>query len=167
LPGAAWICVRIWLFQGSKYFANEKFFPRPESAIVLGLRRVLGAAVPETAIKSDGADLQPLRKPENRTSGFIFTPAFVGAYQTFYFPTAISVTSGVHYYFQPVIQSGDDFDAFGSYTSYIGGAEYYQGAQLGGNELWFQEGIVAAPEPSSSLLLLLGTGILFYVRRRK
>jgi hypothetical protein len=32
-------------------------------------------------------------------------------------------------------------------------------------DLWFQEGIIAVPEPSAAGLVLLGGGMLFYFRR--
>jgi len=101
------------------------------------------------------------------------TPAFfpnfyyANAYPTFYFPTAISVTPGVQYFFQPIIQSGDTVGIFESDGSYVGGNLIEEGVVIPNHNLWFQEGIVAAPEPSSSLLLLVGSGILFYARRRK
>jgi len=101
------------------------------------------------------------------------TPAFfpnfyyANAHPTFYFPTAISVTPGVQYFFQPILQSGDTVSAFFSEGNYVGGSLIGDEGVIPNHDLWFQEGIVAAPEPSSSLLLLVGSGILFYARRRK
>jgi len=45
-------------------------------------------------------------------------------------------------------------------TFYVGGAPHPDDL-----DLWFREGIVA-PEPSSALLILIGAGVLTYVRRR-
>jgi len=97
----------------------------------------------------------------------VFFPADYFGYPTFYFPTPISVTPGVQYFLQPIVQSGYTFGIFDFYGSYVGGNLVEEGVVNPNAELWFQEGIVAAPEPSSSLLLLVGSGILFYVRRRK
>jgi hypothetical protein len=72
----------------------------------------------------------------------------------------------VTYFFQPVVQSGDSWSvvAYNSYN-YQGGNAFEQGLSLPSIDLWFREGIVV-PEPSS-LSLLIGSGVLFYVRRAK
>jgi hypothetical protein len=102
------------------------------------------------------------------TPVFIYiTPAYADVFQTFYFPTAISVTPGVQYFFQPIDQSGDTIGAINSEGTYRGGNQIIGGVVRPNYDYWFQEGIVAAPEPSPSLLLLVGSGILFYARRRK
>jgi hypothetical protein len=84
----------------------------------------------------------------------------------FLFATLVSVTPNTTYYFQPVVLSGDIvmLGRFIPGSDYAGGVEYYQGAP-GFDDLWFREGIVV-PEPSSSLLLLLG-GFVAWCRRRK
>jgi len=97
----------------------------------------------------------------------VFFPVNYSGLSTFYFPTAISVMPGVQYFFQPIVQSGDGFIASKSEGIYLGGDQIIGGIARPNNDLWFQEGIVAAPEPSLSLLLLVGSGILFYARRRK
>jgi len=99
----------------------------------------------------------------------VFFPNSFGDYDypIFYFPTAISVTPGVQYFLQPIVQSGDTFGIFDFYGSYVGGNLIAGGVVIPNHELWFQEGIVAAPEPSSAWLAILGGGVLFYARRRK
>jgi hypothetical protein len=96
-----------------------------------------------------------------------YMPAGFSGITDFPFLTPIAVNPGTQYYFQPIIQTGDNFTVVATDTSYTGGSEIANGVAIPVRNLWFQEGIVAAPEPSSSLLLLLGTGILFYARRRK
>jgi hypothetical protein len=86
-------------------------------------------------------------------------------FTTFFFSTPVSVTPGTLYYFQPVIQSGDNFGGGRFVPNYPGGTEYING-QPGVNDLWFREGIVV-PEPSSALLFLFGGGVLLYVCHAK
>jgi hypothetical protein len=57
------------------------------------------------------------------------------------------------------------WNAVEAWTSSNGSSWNGQGS--GPTDLQFSITATAVPEPSSSLLLLLGTGILFYVRRRK
>ncbi len=85
----------------------------------------------------------------------------------FFFPTTITLTPGTTYYLQPVAQSGDDpWDIINGNFGYAGGTFYVGGAPHPDDlDLWFREGVVA-PEPSSALLILIGAGVLTYVRRR-
>jgi PEP-CTERM motif len=91
-------------------------------------------------------------------------------YTNFSFATSVPLAPGVTYYAQPVVLSGGDtWAAIGSDTfNYAGGTMFVNGAPRppGYYDLWFREGIVV-PEPSSATLVLLGSGILFYVRRAK
>jgi hypothetical protein len=88
------------------------------------------------------------------------------------FSSPVSVTPGVTYYLQPVLQpvAGDNpyADAFtvGS-DSYSGGTLFVNGASDSSDDLWFREGIYIVPEPSPSWLVLLGSGVWFYLRNRK
>jgi hypothetical protein len=95
----------------------------------------------------------------------VFMPDnFFGA-TNFFFSSPISVTPQTTYYFQPVVQSGDSWvvnTALGD--DYPRGTMYYQGAVLRNFDFWFREGLIV-PEPSSTGLLLIGSGVLFYVRR--
>ena len=57
----------------------------------------------------------------------------------------------------------------GSYVtdgSYAGGTAIAQGIPIPDRDLWFREGIVVVPEPSSALLALLGSGVWLSVRRK-
>jgi hypothetical protein len=91
-------------------------------------------------------------------------------YANFFFPADVPLTPGVAYFFQPVVQSGGDLWVAGGSDrfNYVGGTMFVNGAPRppGYYDLWFREGIVV-PEPSSATLVLLGSGILFYVRRAK
>jgi len=108
-----------------------------------------------------------LNGPIVGASTSIFMPDGFAGMTVFPFLTPVAVSPGTQYYFRPIIKSGDAFNDVATDTSYTGRSAFEQGIPDSFHELWFQEGIIAAPEPSASLLLLLGTGILFYVRRRK
>jgi hypothetical protein len=89
---------------------------------------------------------------EDRFSGFV----------NFLFSNPVTVTPGVTYYFQPVVESGDiwqvaSHNAFG----YAGGTAFALGQPSQVSDLWFREGIII-PEPSSVVLLLAGFGVLLY-----
>ncbi len=101
------------------------------------------------------------------SSAGIFLPDQFFGTTNFLFTTPISVTSGETYYLQPVIQSGDTVGSYVTDASYTGGSEILQGIVYPYRNLWFQEGTYSVPEPSSALLVLLGSGVLICVRRRK
>ena len=90
----------------------------------------------------------------------------------FYFSTLIPLTAGQTYYLQPVVLSGDNpFDIkvlgnvapFGDY--YSAGDLYSKGTDTG-IDLWFGEGIVSVPEPST-LILVVVAGVLVFVFKRR
>jgi hypothetical protein len=84
--------------------------------------------------------------------------------QNFLFPTPVGVTPGTPYYFEAIEQSGTAWNlAVGQYP-YSGGNAYLNGVPNLPQDYWFREGIIV-PEPSSAVLLLLGGGALFYLRR--
>jgi hypothetical protein len=88
------------------------------------------------------------------------------AYVNFYFTTPVTVTPGMTYYLNPVVQSGDVWDAGAGGFGFNGGTFYIKGvADPHGASLWFREGIVV-PEPSALPLVVLGASALIYVRRR-
>jgi hypothetical protein len=95
----------------------------------------------------------------------VFMPDnFFGA-TNFFFPMPVPVAPGLSYYFQPVVESGDSWRVntdFGS--GYPAGTMYLQGAAVQNAYFWFREGVIT-PEPSSAVLLLVGSGALLYVRR--
>jgi len=94
----------------------------------------------------------------------IFMPDGYFDYTTFMFSGPVAITPGTTYYLQPVIQSGDDMGSGVTDGSYVGGMAISQGNPVSGRNLWFQEGIVAVPEPSSVVLALLGGMAWFFAR---
>ena len=95
----------------------------------------------------------------------ISLPDDFSGYPDFFFASPVSVTPGVTYYFQPVLQSGDAVAVFGDNTyGYAGGNMFVQGESRLGLDVWFREGIVV-PEPSSAWLVLVGSGVWFYAHR--
>lgn len=81
-----------------------------------------------------------------------------------YFANTVPLQPGVTYFLQPVVQSGDVTVILGDVFNYSGGAEYAFG-NASTADYWFREGIVV-PEPSSSILLLLGATSLVRSRLR-
>lgn len=96
----------------------------------------------------------------------VFVPdRFVGPVN-FLFTSDVSVTPEVTYFFQPVIQSGDNFSAYGYNTfNYARGTAFFQSIPSPGQDFWFREGIVV-PEPGTWALLLVGLGVLVWQRRK-
>jgi hypothetical protein len=94
-------------------------------------------------------------------------PNGFGGYTNFFFSLAVAVTPGATYYFQPVIQSGDAFGAgrLVPGSDYLGGTEYIKGLP-GTDDLWFREGMVV-PEPSATILALLGGTAAIWFRRKR
>jgi hypothetical protein len=87
-------------------------------------------------------------------------------FANFFFPVPIAINPGTTYYFQPVVQSGDpSWAVLGYHYLYPGGTAFLNGLANSGNDLWFREGVFV-PEPSS-ICLLIGGGVLFYVCREK
>jgi hypothetical protein len=84
----------------------------------------------------------------------------------FFFDTAIPLTPEVGYYFEPIIDSGGQFniDVFSYY--YPRGYMIYGGRPLTGSELWFREGVYVVPEPSPIALTAIGSGVLAAFARR-
>ena len=98
--------------------------------------------------------------------------ASIAGVTNFYFSTPVALTAGQTYYLQPIVLSGDDpFDIkvlgnvapFGDY--YPNGTLYAQGTDVG-IDLWFREGIVSAPEPSTLALIGLGSLLVLGFKRR-
>jgi hypothetical protein len=86
-------------------------------------------------------------------------PDSFGGYPDFFFSTPVSVTPGTTYYFQPVVQSGDNWNIGGSSPlHYAGGTAFANGVASPGVDFWFREGIMAVPEPTTISLAALGLG---------
>ncbi len=101
----------------------------------------------------------PVSVPDMATHGFI----------DFFFPVPVSVSPGTTYFFQPFLQSGDQYAIGGNIQGhdYAGGTAYFNG-QPSTSDLWFREGLfVPTPEPAGSLLLLVGATILFGARSKR
>jgi hypothetical protein len=67
------------------------------------------------------------------TTDPVFMPDSFGrlgtnGYVNFYFSTPIAVTPGVTYYFNPVVQSGDNWYIIGYNYGYTGGTAFFAGA---------------------------------------
>ena len=94
----------------------------------------------------------------------VFMPDNFAGVTNFLFPTPVTMTPQVIYYFQPVVQSGDQWNADRGGYDYRGGMAFFKGVAGSASDLWFREGIVV-PEPSAAVLGLLG-GALLLGRRR-
>jgi hypothetical protein len=84
----------------------------------------------------------------------------------FYFPVSVPVASGATYYFEPVVQSGDQWKIDLGEYNYPGGTTISQGQSLPGSDVWFREGIIV-PEPSAGIIALLGVSTFIYARKRR
>jgi hypothetical protein len=88
----------------------------------------------------------------------------------FIFSTSVTVTPGVTYYIQPlVIQPGSDTNwaLIGSTLyNYSGGTAIVFGNSVSSLDLWFREGVIDVPEPSSAAIMFLGGGLFVYARRK-
>jgi hypothetical protein len=83
----------------------------------------------------------------------------------FLFASNVPLQSGVKYYLQPVVQSGDPWGIIGGTFNYPGGDLYANGTAFS-SDLWFREGTIV-PEPSAPLLLFFAVGICVLCRRLK
>ena len=100
----------------------------------------------------------------------VFMPEGFGEFNpgvtNFYFSTPITLTVGQTYYLQPVVQSGDDpWDIFAPGNTYPNGQLFERGIGFSG-DLWFREGIVSVPEPTTLALIGL-SGLLGYAFKRR
>ena len=88
-------------------------------------------------------------------------------YPDFFFSTPVPVTPGNTYYFQPVVQSGDlwGITAYNAYN-YPNGTAFSLGATVPFFDVWFREGIYNVPEPSATILVLLGAAWLAWAKLR-
>jgi hypothetical protein len=87
----------------------------------------------------------------------------------FFFSTAVTLTPGTTYYLQPYLQSGNvgmSIVASQSFN-YSGGTLYGNGVSDPGYNLWFQEGVIEVPEPSSLVLILLSSGLFLHMRHKR
>ena len=99
------------------------------------------------------------------TDPVFLTDTFAG-YTDFIFSTPVSVTPGVTYYFQPIVQTGDTWTLRSYNYLYPNGTAFANGVASPGFDLWFREGLII-PEPSSAWLALVGAGVLAWFQRHK
>ena len=97
----------------------------------------------------------------------VFLPDMFFDKTNFLFATPIAITPGTTYFLQPVIQSGDEIGSYLTDRSYTGGIAYEQGTASPFYNLWFQEGVIGTPEPSSSALVLLGGLAGLFLRHKR
>jgi hypothetical protein len=118
-----------------------------------GLGAVLSVVLRANAI--DGATLgstQPVTLPD----GFAGTV-------NFYFSPSIPLAPGTLYYFQPLLESGDQWHLDAAEYNYAGGTGIFGGTPQVNSDLWFRQGIIV-PEPSGLSVLLI-SAVLFAGRR--
>ncbi len=89
----------------------------------------------------------------------------------FYFSTPVSVTPETTYYIQPVVVqpgSDDPWTVIGSEVfNYANGTAYFNGApDINNHDLWFREGVIDVPEPSSVSLVMFSI-LASQILRRK
>jgi hypothetical protein len=138
--------VRLWLFDGSQNNGQG-------ATVYINLRAdsITGPILSST---------DPVPMPDNFGRG-------TNGYVNFVFPSPVAVTPGTNYYFQPVVQSGDVWQVVHDmHYNYAGGTAFFLGQAAPSFDLWFREGVVT-PEPSATILLLLGGAILFYLQRSR
>jgi hypothetical protein len=85
----------------------------------------------------------------------------------FVFTNPIPVVAGTTYYFQPVASISNLILNASQHYNYSGGTAYANGAIDPNEDFWFREGIISVPEPSSALLVLLGSGVLLWRSRKR
>lgn len=84
----------------------------------------------------------------------------------FNFANSVSLTPNAVYYFEPIVQSGDQWNIIAAEYGYPDGTAFSGGFAVTGSDFWFREGIIV-PEPTSVGLMLLGVGGLVLYRRHK
>ena len=99
------------------------------------------------------------------TAPVTLSDSFTGSVN-FLFATAVPVTPSTTYFFETVVQSGDNWGITVVGDSYPSGVIYGGLQPFSGNDLWFREGIVV-PEPSSALLFFMGSGVAGWFLRQK
>ena len=98
------------------------------------------------------------------------SPVFIGnnflGTTNFFFFGNIAIQPGIEYFFQPVLQSGDNLNVLSDFYNYTGGAAIYSGVpRTDTRDFWFREGIVV-PEPSSFALLGISALAVFFSRHK-
>ena len=96
----------------------------------------------------------------------VFMPNGFNGITNFFFPSNVSVQSGVEYFFRPVLLSGDNTGLKADIFNYSLGTAIFVGQPSNaGVDFWFREGIVV-PEPSSFALLGISALAVFFSRHK-
>jgi hypothetical protein len=86
---------------------------------------------------------------------------------SFFFLNDVQVTPGLTYFFEPVVQSGGNWNIDAWEYNYEGGMVFYNGGlPASGSDVWFREGLFV-PEPASALLVVVGVGAFLFVRQSR
>jgi hypothetical protein len=100
--------------------------------------------------------------PVYMPNGFVNSGLGSAGITNFSVSTPIGLTPGQTYYFQPIVQSGDDpWDIIAIGNTYTNG-QIFEGEAGFNSDFWFREGIVAVPETSTLALIALG-GLLVFI----
>ena len=100
-------------------------------------------------------------------NGFVNDGLVIAGVTNFLFSTPITVTAGQTYYLQPVVLSGDDpWDIMVLTNTYQNGSLFEKGVDTGG-DLWFREGIVSVPEPSTLALVGMSSLLIYGANRHR
>jgi hypothetical protein len=99
------------------------------------------------------------------TAPLVLNDGFAGSVN-FLFTGAIAVVPNTTYFFQAVVQSGDNWGITTLLDSYSNGAFYGGNFPFSGTDLWFREGIVV-PEPSILALFVMAGGVAVWRANRR
>lgn len=97
------------------------------------------------------------------SSANYFDPGFTG-YTNFFFPTQTALVPGTTYFLQPFVVPGGGFPSIATFSPSSASSDPLGMAIINGvvspnEDMWYREGIVVAPEPSSGGLLLVAAFI--------
>jgi hypothetical protein len=104
--------------------------------------------------------------PVYMPNGFVNNGLGYAGITNFNFSTLIALIPGQTYYLQPVVQSGDDpWDVALVGDTYSNGQLFEKGLGFS-TDMWFREGVVSVPEPTTLALIVLIGLLVFGFRRR-
>jgi hypothetical protein len=103
--------------------------------------------------------------PVYMPNGFVNDGLGVAGVTNFYFSTLVALTSGQTYYLQPVVLSGDNPWAIVTIGNTYPNGQVFASGDGFNTDMWFREGIVSTPEPSTLALIGL-SGFFIFVRKR-
>jgi hypothetical protein len=120
----------------------------------------------------NSATLLGSTSPVYMPNGFVNDGLGFAGITNFNFSTPIVLVSGQTYYLQPIVLSGDDpwdIAVLGNggtpHDYYPAGDLFERGTDIG-IDLWFREGVVSVPEPSTLALMGLGSLLVYTFKRR-